>query len=278
MPRRDGFPTNEELLDTFNQNGRDIFVAALEHDFAHKMPDYMKGKQLGDIFLKVHHIIPPSVEGFTNPVNGEKLEMTTLDESDADYVRSDHLRWKGTDVGDRIDLETMFLAETILDDDFVPATIGKWAVYTSYTASMEGTTRTRHVDTLKEKPTKQALISGIVLEEAVSDYVRSTDFEIPAEERAIDAVLFGRGREDFRPFMHNWGITFRAGMTFNGYESDYYLQYCLDEAQYSLERTMERTKRMQEMGGPAIIIDDLTEKAKRLKISIASAKNALEKK
>lgn len=278
MPRRDGFPTNEEMLGQFNQNGRNIFVAALEHDFAHKIPDHMRGKQLAHLRLQINHIMPEPEEGITNAVTGEDLDMRIMDGWNVEFVRENHLRWKGTPIADRIDTEVTYFSDTVLDDTFVPATIGKWAVQTDYTAFMANTQRTRHVGTLKEKPTKMALVSGIALEEAAEAYVRSSDFEVPFRQRLGGVLLFGVGVDSFQPFDHKWFMPFQAGMTFNGFESRYYLEGCLERAQQSLQTTTDRLARLKDLGAPERILESDTNRLAELRTSIASAKTALEKK
>ena len=276
MPRRDGLPTNNEMLEQFSQKGRDIFVAALEHGLAYKMPDAYKGKKLGHIVLEITHESEKQVEGFPHAVTSETLSMGVVSLDEAQYCKEDHISLRGTEVAHAIGVEALFLSDIILDDSFDPRIIGMRGVDTSYVARMAGTNRTRHVGSFKERPAKQSIAAGLFLEGQVDQYVHSTEFEIPASVRRLRDLLHSSD-DDYLSFSHRWLIPYRADLRFNGYESSDYLNDVLAYATRLLQNAEERLSRLLEMGVPESLTEHEVNRIIDLKCSIASAKSALEK-
>lgn len=274
MPRRDGLPTNNELLEQFSKNGRDLFVAALERDFLPELPPSYIGKKLGHLVLTIC-IESEDDYDFPNAVEAEYLRMKIVEPQHADIYRTDHLTLKGTAVADAIAAESMYLSGIVLDDSFNPGIIGMRGVDSSYTATMVDTRRTRHVDSYKEKPSKQSIVSGIYCEEAALKYVMSEEFEDPVHIRRLRAAVLG-SNDEYLAFSHNWSLPYRAGMVFNGYESPNYLNGYLEFAMFKIKNCEDRYQRLLELGAPESMLAHERELIEDFSLSITSAKSALE--
>jgi hypothetical protein len=277
MPRRDGFPTNEELLATFSENGRNIFVAALAPQIENGVPDVLKGKLLGDLVLHIGHSVEP-IEGIARPVTYETLEIRTMNTRDAESIDY-HLRWKGTKTADSIAAEALYFSDVRFGDTLNVEDLSTWGVHTSYEARMANTFQTRHVSTMKEKPAKMSLYAGIHLEEGAQTYAESPEFAMtPFGQWSIGMVLGSENAANDMLFSHIWRMPFHPGMIFNGSESEQYLVHCLNEANAAYSRRSERLNRLATGGAPELMLTREQGLVDQAKTSLDSAREALEKK
>lgn len=256
MPRRDGFPTNNELQDQLEVAGTQLFVAAYQHELDSKVPNHLKDKPLGHIALTiVEKAVVPEGLSETTAVSYTELYMRPIEQGDAEYGLEEHLRWRGDEVKhDRRIFAAQIIGEAVLTDETHIDDLPPEAIITDFTAHMLNTNRTRHVGTLKEKPTKMSLVAASGAVENAFDYVNSTDFEKAAELRTIDRALFGI-RSEYDQFVHRWTIPFRSDLVFNGYESKSYLTKYVQYSQHNIDTYQRMLQRSEGRVVPQSILD-----------------------
>jgi hypothetical protein len=253
MPRKDGLPTNEEMLYTFNGIGRDVFVAAYNRDFlASEVPKWLVGKQIGNIVLKISRNNSPDEDSTGLPILRETLQMSLPSVLDSDFVQHFHLRWQG----DTTKAETMLLTTMVIGSLAVGETISadelpNVGVITDWTGfrNRQELGRTRHVGTLKEKPAKKSLAAGISMAGDALQYVNTSKFDRTPKDLLINAI-FG-GDEEFDNYRHEWRLPYSPDIKYSGYESLAYLERLYTSVQLKIETRKKMLERFNELCAPA---------------------------
>ena len=261
MPRKDGFPTNEELLIDFNRLGGQLFAAAYNSKFAGEaIPTYIN-KRIGQLVLKVTKINFEAQEN--SGVSGstivrEDLEMRLANDGDAEALEGDHLRWKGNEEYVHQALFThKMLGHCAVGDYIDPATIPPFGVITRWNGYRRNDPvgfGSRRVHTLTEKPSKLSIVSGKYMAEEALDYVQSTAFNIPRPVRVLYAATGGDA--DHLEFSHAWKVPHNRDVEYTGYESLGYLEAGKREIESRLTKREERLAKAQADFYPERIVDE----------------------
>lgn len=279
MPRRDGFPTNPELQATLESAGTAVYVAAFEHDLESKLPDYIKGKKLAHVQLEVvRDVAIPVTTTFGNPVEQERLYLKPIDHVDADYLALDYLSTDDNEArADRLKVAAQFFGETILGDETRVGNVPPESVITHYTAQMLNSDRARHVSTIKDRPAKQSLYAGIGMAEDSLGYVKSGEFSLPPELRAITRQIVSIN-DDYPEFSHHWRMPFVADLNINGYEPSIYLLGLIRHAKVRIKRNLEFIDQFNSKNAPQLFVENLEAGIEAWETAAAKAQAALDAK
>jgi hypothetical protein len=171
MPRRDGFPTNNELMAELEIRGRDLYVATFADSFP-PLPVAAEDKPAHVLSLDFN------LEHDTGGLDGPGLNPVVLEALVLKPIRLDkgtriaieqHVQWKGDQEMVERRLRIAEVAGGLLvSNEFDPECLEPQALLTTYVARLRNG-RTRFVDTLKDKPTKQTLYSALGLIESITD-------------------------------------------------------------------------------------------------------------
>lgn len=225
MPRKDGLPTNEELLTRLNSYGVDLFLSAYERTYGDGIiPRSFLEKKIGNLALTIIQYHKPDENLPGNPLISETLSIMVADYDDATDMFEHHLRYKGDqDRADKMRMAALFIGQKAVGESLsFESKPYPEAFDTEWTAYLKDTERTRHVSTLKAKPNKQSLVSAIDMAEMSIKYVESDEYPQNPINRFQRGVLMNEG--DFYYFRHKWSIKFSYDLNFTGYENLDYLE------------------------------------------------------
>jgi len=237
MPRRDGMPTNEELITDLNVYGRDIFLSAYGRNYGDGIiPRSFISKRLGNLALTIVQYHKPEEDLPGHPLISETLSLRVANLDDADEMESRHLRYRGDkERADKLRVASMFLGqlavgESITDehDPYPEAFVTEWVGH------MRSTNRKRHVSSLKSRPSKQSLVSAIEMAKDSLEYVKSDEDGDNPIRRFQKGVMDNEG--EFYYFRHKWAIQFSYDLEFTGYENIDYLEHTKRALQEEISR------------------------------------------
>lgn len=224
MPRRDGFPTNPEMLLNFNAASHKVFVTAYERALEGKLPAGYIDKPLLSLTLSLRQ---GSLDQ-SQPVTGEELKIGILSQ----YVAED-LPYNFTcarhpeQLLDRYVEVSKSIGAVALNDELIMAdnlpTEGIDADYVLTYA--DG--KMRHVSSFKEKPAKQSIVAGTYFAEEALQYVQSEQmFRTPAQNVVRRLVQIARtgNIEDMHIMSHRFDFKMTPDLPLNGYESKAFLE------------------------------------------------------
>jgi len=273
MPRSHNLHTNEELLDTFNQNGRDIFVRTYERQFERGLPDAVKGKKLARLSLSFSQRLPTESLPKKHPVNKMILDIRPTSIDQALFVQDEHSRWRERkDIGNTMEAEARYFDDTLLDDYFQPKTLGKYALKTDFTAVVAGTHDIRRVGTLEEALDTRNLLSGLAFEDDAFTYLNSPDFALDYFARIARADGAAYSPYDLR---HSVTLSMHAGDTVNGCETTQYRQEWLDIFIQKHRKILKNIEELTKLQAPPAMIDNQREHLQNIEVSIASLNSTL---
>ena len=226
MSRKDGMPTNEELITDLNIYGRDIFLSAYSRNYGEGIiPRSFVKKRLSNLALTIIQYHKPEDELPGHPLISETLSIKVASMSDADEMEQRHLKYRGDkERADKLRVASMFLGQlavgaTVSDeqDPYPEAFVTEWVGH------MRSTNRKRHVSSLKSRPSKQSLVSAIEMAKDSLEYVKSEEYGGNPIRRFQKGVMENEG--DFYYFRHKWAIQFGYDLEFTGYENIDYLEH-----------------------------------------------------
>ena len=226
MSRKDGMPTNEELITDLNIYGRDIFLSAYSRNYGEGIiPRSFVKKRLSNLALTIIQYHKPEDELPGHPLISETLSIKVASMSDADEMEQRHLKYRGDkERADKLRVASMFLGQlavgaTVSDeqDPYPEAFVTEWVGH------MRSTNRKRHVSSLKSRPSKQSLVSAKEMAKDSLEYVKSGEYRENPIRRFQKGVMENEG--DFYYFRHKWAIQFGYDLEFTGYENIDYLEH-----------------------------------------------------
>ena len=226
MSRKDGMPTNEELITDLNIYGRDIFLSAYSRNYGEGIiPRSFVKKRLSNLALTIIQYHKPEDELPGHPLISETLSIKVASMSDADEMEQRHLKYRGDkERADKLRVASMFLGQlavgaTVSDeqDPYPEAFVTEWVGH------MRSTNRKRHVSSLKSRPSKQSLVSAKEMAKDSLEYVKSGEYGGNPIRRFQKGVMENEG--DFYYFRHKWAIQFGYDLEFTGYENIDYLEH-----------------------------------------------------
>jgi hypothetical protein len=259
MPRRDGFPTNREMVVDFNTLSRTAYIDAYNHMTADGMPAAFEDKPLDALYLNVIKNIPAFMRT-SDSVTDEQLVVEPLQEDHADFMTSiigfqdipedivEHYR----NIARRIGETTLHSG---LDIVSVLPPEGINADYTAYYPSG----RTRHISTFKEKPSKPSIAAGkFFAAQAVQSITTQPD------RTTLDILDFSQVvghmkniAEQGGVFDHDLLLRMVPDLPLNGHESkaflNVYANRMFDRATYNAARLAK----VKDLGAPEIIIESI---------------------
>lgn len=245
MPRRDGLDTNQEMLVDFNTKSREAFVAAYEKQFDGSPPDAYIGKPLNALSLHVvKRLVRTDIE--EDAIRRQELKVRTLHEGDVDFMK-EHLtmRQRPQDVHDHYAAVAATIGTTVIDHALdLRKTVPVEGVVADYAADLAA--RTRHVGTLKEKPTKFSLALGKTFADEVIEYIDSEGFMIAKDAPEVAAVISDT--------THHFSLEMRPDIPLNGRESTAWLNEYANKMLGQVQSLGARLQRLEDIGAPEVIL------------------------
>lgn len=250
MPRRDGFPTNPELVTEFTETSRLVYIAAFNQIIAHRLDElpYLRDKPLSMVPLIMYRnrLFDEGTDGIVRPdaraVAKETLKVKTTDSGDA-YDRREHLTLKSLPEADHVAYGAVAARMeqlTITDDLVAEVAIEPHGVTAEYWADMHNGKR-RHIGTLKEKPAKQSILSGKFFAEDMHETITSPG---SSARMAIAREVFARlGMEPIQDV--SFRLALEPSLPLNGYEPRRWLERYLDSMADGALRARDGLERMQ---------------------------------
>lgn len=258
MPRKDGFPTNPELVAEFTETSRLTYAAAYDALIASRLDEvpYFEGKPLNAVPLIAYRraLLEQEVQQFTNTsIDKEVLQVRPLTRYDAD-IRREHLTLRDLPESEHIAYDQM--AEridklTISDDLAVSTAVEQGGVIAEYTAHMHGGS-SRHISTLKDKPAKQSIVSGKFFAEETYELVTS-----PVRLSRMTLANNALWQMGITPLMNVYfGVSYVPNLPLNGHESVQWLSNYADVMATRELRHRDTLDRLEALGAPAPIIEN----------------------
>jgi len=269
MPRKDGLPTNEELLTELNSYGVDLFLAGYEKTYGDGIiPRAFLEKRIANLAFTMIQYHKPDENLPGNPLISETLTIQVADYDDATDMFDHHLRYKGDqERADKMRMAALFIGQKAVGESLQFETKPyPEAFNTDWTAHMRDTDHKRHVGTLKAKPNKQSLVSAIAMAELSIKYIESDEYLQNPIHRFNRGVLLNEG--EFYYLRHKWAIKFSYDLDFTGYES---LDY-LESTKSALLEEISRYK-IQVLS----LSDDSSSKSNLIKQGLATREACLER-
>jgi hypothetical protein len=258
MPRRDGFPTNQEMVVDFNNLSRTAYVDAFQRLSENGLPDAYQDKPLDLMYLDAAKRVPESMR-VDGAVVDEKLHVRTLEKDDVDYL-PDTLGFKDTPedvLGHYYDVARRIGDVTLHDGLDIATVLPSEGIVADYTAFYPNG-RTRHISTFKEKPSKASIVAGKYFAEQAIQEINT-----PFEDKHFDLTDLAKVAASMQNLSDQGGIV-RHSLSFykvpnlplNGHESKGFLN---NYANNMLDRTMRsaaRLERMKDLGAPELVIEN----------------------
>lgn len=213
MPRRDGLPTNHELLTAFEEEGRELFAEAYVRTFEH-IPDAFHDKPFVNLRLELGRTMFDAGISSNNPMVSERVEIQP-----ASFVYDQHLRWRSIP-GEIISRQAIVeqISGLAINQSLDIPSVPPKGLRTEYQATFLNDRR-RVVATDNEKPVKQTIVSGRVFIAEALAYVMSDQYD-PARTKLLHPP-------DPDDIYHQWNLDYDFNLPITGFEpedflSDYY--------------------------------------------------------
>lgn len=270
MPRRDGLPTNREMVVDFNGLSRTAYIDAYNRITEDGFPTAFEDKPLDAMFLRVTKTVPSNlrVEG---GVTGEQLEVETLREEHVGFM-TDTLGFQDTpeDVLAHYYNVAHLIGRTTLHSGLdIAAVLPSEGVNAGYTANYSNG-RTHHISTFKEKPFKASIAAGkYFAEQAVQD-INITDLSKLRDSNTIEQAG--------GTFRHIFLLRMIPNLPLNGHESKSFLNAY---ANNMLDETMnraEKLERIKALGAPEAIVERAQDACEDAQSSYDRVQGLLDKK
>jgi hypothetical protein len=262
MPRRDGFSTNAELQQKFSFAARDLYVAAFSRDLQHRMPHWFIGKKLGHISLEIvrNCSTPQNIEEPILPkqIARERFIASAAFSGFTEFAKAEQEITGSEDVfalftAQCNDAEAEKYGEALVKPNFDVSGIPSNLVRSDYYAIPHDKKKIRHASAIKDKPSKQSLLSGLYfIESAMTDYVQGPDYNKDKTRRLIEAIVDGTQVSEYD---HTWTIPYAVDVPINGKEPELYLIGFLEYITEKLAKVIAMNQKSIALKAPAFFID-----------------------
>ncbi|MDB5170552.1 MAG: hypothetical protein JWO35_246 [Candidatus Saccharibacteria bacterium] len=277
MPRKDGLPTNQEMLVDFNSTAHEVFINTYERSVADRLPPALEGKPLHamEIRFSKRHAPDPNK---SNDTIQERLVISPLGEKHGEHLRDNiSFRTLPEDIIERYNTMGDEIAKVIIFGglairDLLPAE----AIEASYNMDFGNGARGRHVSTFKEKPSKQSIAAGKYFAEEMLEYSTSPFFDFAADDKKVLEFLGSTS-----PGMQtHHGITFRMypGLPLNGHESTQFLRHFIRTMTRKHTISTGHIESLETTGAPESFIDTSRQLQEAAAVAIKRAQDILDKK
>ncbi len=257
MPRRDGFPTNQEMVVEFNELSRTAFVNAFERLSEDGLPAAFEDKPLDLMYLDASKRVPKFMR-VDGAVVDERLLVEPLNEEHVSYI-PDTLGFRDTpeDVLENYRDIARRIGETTLHNGLDIATVlPVEGIVADYTAFYPGV-RTRHISTFKEKPAKASIVAGkFFAEQAIHE------INTPFEDKHFDLGNFQKVVAAMEDLSNQGGVVRHSlsfqkvpGLPLNGHEPKGFLNAYANTMLDRTITTAARLQRAKELGYPDLVIE-----------------------
>lgn len=255
MPRRDGLPTNSELLLEFNAASHRAYVRAYDLMTATGLPDAYQDKPLK--FLTVN-FNKASLDGAL-PVQKEDLDITTLYPGDAEELPYNYAyaRFPEEVLQRYVDAAEIADDITLCDDLVLGDVLPVEAIDAEYVLTYRDGRR-RHIESYKDKPAKQSIVSGTYFANEAYDYLGTDEALIPSRRKItralIQVALTGYGEQP-SVMTHRFELRRTPYLPLNGHEPRGFLEVYAREMFAVAMRRGEEVAHMRERHAPDILVD-----------------------
>jgi hypothetical protein len=258
MPRRDGLPTNREMVVDFNNLSRTAYIDAYNNITEYGLPAALEDKPLDTLYLNVTKKVPTFMRT-SSGVTGEQLLVDPLQEHHVDFMTYT-LGFQDTpedvvrhyrDIAQRIGETTLHIG---LD---IAAILPPEGINADYTAFYP-TGKTRHISTFKEKPSKLSISAGKFFAEQAIQSINTPpdaeDFDITDFSKVIERIekIFDQSGT----FEHGFSLQMVPNLPLNGYESKAFLNTYANRMLDKVNSSAARLAMGNELGWPDVIIEN----------------------
>lgn len=265
MPHRDGTPTNNERIFETQGVALEAYTTDFLMVFEGDVPASYSNKPVNQLhFRAVMEPHSPTGSGVVREV----FTAHPLREEDVEAMVDNPFlerRYPSADIERYLALAADIAEVTVNNALDIRRTLTEpGAIIFDYTAEMANG-RTRHVGSLKEKPTTLSSASGLAMARMVLSHVKDThkiDNTTPSAERPDYAT---------HSLKHHLYYPVSDRVPINGHEPLGYLVTYLQEMECRAEQTRQSITRMSQLSGGAVIVEGLT---KQLERYIAAAETA----
>lgn len=273
MPRRDEFYTNQQMLIDFNAESHEVLVSAYENQLGDRIPDALNGKPLNAISLYVtKRLVHADIE--EDVIRNQELNVRPLCKQDTEDMKVHlSLRERPQDVQNHYANIAARIADISIDHNLgLRALIPVEGIIANYTARLTDSPYgpTRHVGTLKEKPTKVSLALGKTFADEASTYVRSRAFVLASIVPSVAYLLSDT--------THRFGLEMRTDIPLNGYESKEWLNAYANKMFAKETTSGTNLERMKALRVPDAIVDSLQIRYDEIVAALRRVEEILEKK
>lgn len=275
MPRRDGFPTNPEMLADFTELSRQLFVEAFANEAEDGLHPAYDGKPISMLTLTVPTLYSPKSETrfvserlVIEPLNEQHISMIEFGEHAPDSDILKVRRQKATAIG-----ETALHPGVVIGDILSPGSIV--ADYTvEFTSGM-----IKQVDTLTDRPAKMTIAGALGAAREGLAYVRSGDGDDrPSVLMELIRYANRRSKYNDRPLpKHTWAqfdLQMHPDLPLNGQENIGFIRRYYGAMRESVMNQRENLDRFRAMNHP--LTDKVAENIARYEDAKARAKEILE--
>jgi hypothetical protein len=272
MPRRDGLPTNEEMLADFNAASHQVFIHACQMDLQYPLPPAYEDKRLTDIRLNV---MRAGGRLTTQAVMAETLTVTALTPHVASYL-GEHLRYRDypQDVLDHYTLVATKLTDTHIRPGLdIRKVLPPEGIHAGYEAVLPDG-HSRHISTFKEKPAKQSIAAGTFMAREVLDHL-TAGYGVQGSTLELLAAVIQPGSGPV--FARRFSLIISPDLPLNGHEPREFLLNFYEEMSRCAGRRLDLIERLSEVGAPQILIDNERSTYDRYSKAVAKAQKALDK-
>jgi hypothetical protein len=222
MPRRDGFPTNPEMLLDFSATAHRVFTTAYERTLEGHVSDAFQDKPLKYFFMHFRQD-PVSRD---NPVSSEELRVGIVTDDIAEQLpfNQSFLRQPEEWVQRYVNIAQAVGEVAISDSLVVAVEVPVEAINADYTLSYQDG-NAHHVSSFQEWPSKQSIVSGKYFAEEALQYAESDELLLSIEERSRRMLTSNAIHDvDDRVILHRMALLQEPDLPLNGYEPKGFLE------------------------------------------------------
>jgi hypothetical protein len=280
MPRRDGLPTNREMVVDFNALSRTAYIDTYNHITDDGLPAALEDKPLDSLYLNAIKKIPTFLRT-SDGVTSEQLLVDPLQEHHVDFMTYT-LGFQDTpedvvqhyrDIAQRIGKTTLHSG---LD---IAAALPLGGINADYTAFYP-TGKTRHISTFKEKPSKSSIAAGKFFAKQAIESINT-----PPDAEDFDITNFSKVVEHIKSLFEQNGtlelgfsLQMVPNLPLNGHESKAFLNNYANRMLDKANSSAARLAMGSELGWPDVIIENTQRTYEAANNSYLRAQALLDKK
>jgi hypothetical protein len=262
VARRDGYPTNQEMLADFTAASHEVFVNLYEAHMQSNLPPAFEGKPLKNLGIQVTKRYFGE-ERLPTSVTHEELMISTLEESDVDFMRTQHLKMRElpSDIFDYYDEITCHIAHIALTNTIdLRHAVPQNGIVSHYAAHFPNRSK-RHVDTLQEILSKQSIAAAQYFVHEAWQYVASGKSQLHPIERLELAYHYN----EEGVINHHFTIIMDAELPLNGYEDTEFLTSYRDRMITYWHKHQQHIEKLITSGMPYDSMDSIQQQVDKLK-------------